>query len=309
MIEESVAEACRRAPEVMFDAEHFFDGYLADPDYALRLPRGGAPMAAPAGSCCATQRRAAAARDRAVVERVAAAIAPDALGIHTHNDTENAVANTLAAVRAGARQVQGTLNGLGERCGNANLVSLDPDADAEDGLRDRGLGSGAAPPHRRVARRWTSASTGLPTGMPPTSAPAPSPTRPACMPRRSRRIRAATSTCRLRRSATAATSRSRTRRGAPICSPRLREIGLEAPGEAVIRGLLAAVKEREADGYAYEGAEASFELLARRTLGQVPEYFDWSAFGSSTSAATTPGTRWSSCPRRPSRSRSAAQRA
>ena len=73
-----------------------------------------------------------------------AIVPPERLGIHTHNDTENAVANTLAAVQAGARQVQGTLNGLGERCGNANLVEPDPDADAlkmgyETGVDDDGL--------------------------------------------------------------------------------------------------------------------------------------------------------------------------
>ena len=80
-----------------------------------------------------------------IVRAVAERIPGTSLGIHTHNDTENAVANSLAAVRAGARMVQGTLNGLGERCGNANLISLIPDAHAEDGLRDRHFRRGLAP--------------------------------------------------------------------------------------------------------------------------------------------------------------------
>ena len=73
----------------------------------------------------------------AIVGRGRAAHPGERLGIHTHNDTENAVANSLAAIRAGARQVQGTLNGLGERCGNANLVTPDPDPEAQAGLRGR----------------------------------------------------------------------------------------------------------------------------------------------------------------------------
>ena len=85
-------------------------------------------------------------RSRTIVGEVCKAIPGDHLGIHAHNDTEQAVANSLAAVRAGARQIQGTLNGLGERCGNANLVLDHPDADAEAGLRRRASRSASATP-------------------------------------------------------------------------------------------------------------------------------------------------------------------
>ena len=84
-----------------------------------------------------------------IVAEVAAHVPGDHLGIHTHNDTENAVANTLAAVRAGRRQIQGTLNGLGERCGNANLDLDHPDADAEEPIR----GAASRPASRRNASR------------------------------------------------------------------------------------------------------------------------------------------------------------
>ena len=113
--------------EAMFDAEHFFDGYKANPDYRARLPQGRASTPARAGSCCATPMAAPCrTRSSASSAKWRSTIPGDQLGIHAHNDTENAVANSLAAVRAGARQVQGTLNGLGERCGNANLVALIP---------------------------------------------------------------------------------------------------------------------------------------------------------------------------------------
>jgi 2-isopropylmalate synthase len=272
MIEESVAEARRRVPEVLFDAEHFFDGHQADPGYALACleaaRRGGARWIV----LCDTNGGRLPHEIAATVERVAALIPPDELGIHTHNDTENAVAGTLAAVRAGARQVQGTLNGLGERCGNANLVSLIPTlmlkmgyatGVSEAGLRHLTDLSRALDerlnriPDRHAAYVGACAFThkaGLHA-----SAVAKDPSSYEHVPPEvvgNRRHVAVSDQA-----------------GRANVLTRLGEIGLEAPGEAAIRELLAAVKKREADGYAYEGAEASFELLARRTLGQVPDYF------------------------------------
>ena len=115
------------ADEVMFDAEHFFDGYKEDPDYALACLQAALDGRRALDRALRHQWRCAAARGRGDRRaRWSQRIPGEQLGIHTHNDTGNAVANSLAAVRAGARQVQGTLNGLGERCGNANLVSLIP---------------------------------------------------------------------------------------------------------------------------------------------------------------------------------------
>ena len=143
-----------------------------------------------AGWCCATPMAAPCrTRSRASSARSSKQIPGDHLGIHAHNDTEQAVANSLAAVRAGARQIQGTLNGLGERCGNANLCSLIPTlklkpefADAfeigvsrrQDGDADEG-----------VARRWTTCSTARRIATRPMSAKARSSPRPAFMPPRS----------------------------------------------------------------------------------------------------------------------------
>jgi len=126
MIADSVALAHGRGREVLFDAEHFFDGYKADPGYALACLEAAAGAGAAWLVLCDTNGGTLPHEVEAVVAEVAARLPDARLGIHAHNDTENAVANSLAAVRAGARMVHGTLNGLGERCGNANLVSIIP---------------------------------------------------------------------------------------------------------------------------------------------------------------------------------------
>ena len=198
----------------MFDAEHFFDGYAADPDYALACLAAAAGGGARWIVLCDTNGGRLPHEIAAAVERVGRLVPPERLGIHTHNDTENAVAGSLAAVRAGARQVQGTLNGLGERCGNANLVALIPTLMLKLGYRT-GVGETRPAPSRASCRAAsTSASTARPTAAPPTSAPAPSPTRAACTPRRWSRTRRATSTSTPSWSATSATSWSRIRPGA-----------------------------------------------------------------------------------------------
>ncbi|MEY8842326.1 citramalate synthase, partial [Cribrihabitans sp. XS_ASV171] len=123
----SIAHLVAQGREALFDAEHFFDGYKANPDYALEVCRAALEAGARWIVLCDTNGGALPAEvGRIVGEVIAAGIPGDRLGIHTHNDTENAVANSLAAIDAGARQVQGTLNGLGERCGNANLTALIP---------------------------------------------------------------------------------------------------------------------------------------------------------------------------------------
>ena len=123
MIGDSVAFCAAHAPEVIYDAEHFFDGFKRNPDYALRTIQAAADAGAAWIVLCDTN-------GGALPEEIAAAVAQVArevsvpLGIHTHNDGDLAVANALAAVRHGARQVQGTINGLGERCGNVDLCSV-----------------------------------------------------------------------------------------------------------------------------------------------------------------------------------------
>ena len=126
-IRASVAHIVAQGREALYDAEHFFDGYKDNPDYALAACRAAMDAGARWVVLCDTNGGALPSEvGRIVAEVIAAGLPGDHLGIHTHNDTENAVACSLAAVDAGVRQLQGTLNGLGERCGNANLTTLIP---------------------------------------------------------------------------------------------------------------------------------------------------------------------------------------
>src|SRR5580692_10170194 len=125
-IRDSVAAAKRAGREVMLDCEHFFDGYKENPEFALSCAKAAYDSGARWVVLCDTNGGTMPHEVESVVGEVVKHIPGDHVGIHAHNDTEQAVANSLAAVRAGARQIQGTLNGLGERCGNANLCSLIP---------------------------------------------------------------------------------------------------------------------------------------------------------------------------------------
>jgi 2-isopropylmalate synthase len=126
MISESVAFLKKKGKEVLFDAEHFFDGYKENKEFTMRAVKAVYDAGARWVVLCDTNGGTLPNEIEEIIRAVTKVIPGENLGIHCHNDTENAVANSLAAVRAGVRQVQGTLNGLGERCGNANLVSIIP---------------------------------------------------------------------------------------------------------------------------------------------------------------------------------------
>ena len=126
MIEDSVAFLVAQGKEVIYDAEHFFDAYRAHPDYAIDCLKAAAAGGAAWVTPCDTNGGTLPHEMTRIVTAVRVALPDVQLGIHTHNDGECGVANTLAAVDVGARLVQGTINGYGERCGNANLVSIIP---------------------------------------------------------------------------------------------------------------------------------------------------------------------------------------
>src|ERR1043165_8394715 len=125
-IRDSVKAATAAGREVMVDCEHFFDGFKENADFALACARAAYDSGARWVVLCDTNGGTMPHEVESIVTTVTKQIPGSHVGIHAHNDTEQAVANSLAAVRAGARQIQGTLNGLGERCGNANLCSLIP---------------------------------------------------------------------------------------------------------------------------------------------------------------------------------------
>ena len=125
-IRDSVSAAKAAGREVMVDCEHFFDGYKENAEFALACAKAAYESGARWVVLCDTNGGTMPHEVETIVGDVVKNIPGGHVGIHAHNDTEQAVANSLAAVRAGARQIQGTLNGLGERCGNANLCSLIP---------------------------------------------------------------------------------------------------------------------------------------------------------------------------------------
>lgn len=126
MIGESIQHINSKGIEAIYDAEHFFDGYKSDPQYATECLQEALNNNARWIVLCDTNGGSLPNEVETIIKEVIKIIPGERLGIHAHNDTENAVANSLAAVNAGVRQVQGTINGLGERCGNANLVSVIP---------------------------------------------------------------------------------------------------------------------------------------------------------------------------------------
>ena len=273
LIRDSIAEARARGREPLFDCEHFFDGYMHNPDYALACARTAYEAGARWVVLCDTNGGGLPHEVEAIVGEVCRHIPGDHVGIHTHNDTENAVANTLAAVRAGARQVQGTLNGLGERCGNANLMTLIPTLALkmgfETGITPEGLRGltrlsrwfderlNRAP---RINAAYVGESAFAHKGGLHVSAIAKDP----------RSYEHVDPTMIGNRRSILVSDQA----GRSNVLSRLRDIGLEVdPKDRRIEDLVELVKQREYEGYAYDGAEASFELLARRTLGMVPEYF------------------------------------
>ncbi len=156
-IVDSVKAAIAAGREAMVDCEHFFDGYKANPAYALECARAAYKAGARWVVLCDTNGGTLPDEVERIVAEAARVVPGDHIGIHAHNDTDNAVANSLAAVRAGARQVQGTLNGLGERCGNANLVSLIPSLALKGDLAERfetGVSDGSSARTRQDLARF-----------------------------------------------------------------------------------------------------------------------------------------------------------
>jgi 2-isopropylmalate synthase len=281
-IRDSVKAARAAGREVMVDCEHFFDGYKEDPDFALACAKAAYDSGARWVVLCDTNGGTMPNEIETIVRNVARHIPGDHLGIHAHNDTEQAVANSLAAVRAGARQIQGTLNGLGERCGNANLCSLIPTlklkkefADAfeigvtEDRLATLMQASRALDnmlnraPNRHAPYVGESAFV-TKTGIHASAILKDPSTYEHVTPELVGNHRKVLVSDQAGRSNVLAELE---RANIPFDR-----------NDPKLGRLVEEMKEREAAGYAYESANASFDLLARRTLGRVPAYFDVEQF-------------------------------
>ncbi len=276
-IRDSVSAAKQKGREVLIDCEHFFDGYKANRDYALACAKTAYESGARWVVLCDTNGGTLPHEIEAIVRDVTQHVPGDHLGIHAHNDTEQAVANSLAAVRAGARQIQGTLNGVGERCGNANLVSIIPTLKLkpefaekfEIAISDDKLKSLAQASHtldemlnrapNRHAPYVGESAFATKAGIHASAILKEPATYEHVAPERVGNQRKVLVSDQAGRSNVLA---------------ELERIGLTVDkSDSRVNRLLDEVKEREAAGYAYEAAGASFELLARRVLGRVPDYF------------------------------------
>ena len=278
MIAESIAHATAKVPEVVFDAEHFFDGYKENPDFALRCVRAAHESGARWVVLCDTNGGTLPDEIERIVTEVAGHAPGENLGIHCHDDTGNAVANSLAAVRAGARQVQGTLNGLGERCGNANLIAVIPSLVLKMGY-DTGLGEDDLAHLTGLSRLVDERLNRAP------SANAAYVGASAFAHKGGLHVSAVEKDARTYehiepdRVGNARHILVSDQAGRSNILARFRDIGLEIdPKDKKVTELVELVKTREYEGYAYDGAEASFELLARRLLEDVPEFFRLESF-------------------------------
>jgi 2-isopropylmalate synthase len=281
-VKESVEAVRAAGKESMIDCEHFFDGYKANPDYALSVARMAYESGARWVVLCDTNGGTLPHEVATIVAAVTNVVPGSNLGIHTHNDTEQAVANTLAAVLAGCRQIQGTLNGLGERCGNANLTSLIPTLLLKSPFGER-FEIGVTPDK---LKRLTAASRLLdeilnraPARQAPYVGESAFATKAGI---HASAILKEPETYEHVRPESVGNQRRvlvSNQAGKSNVISELERLGIEVPrSDARISRLLEEVKAREALGYAYEGADASFELLARRLLGEVPEYFSVDSF-------------------------------
>jgi 2-isopropylmalate synthase len=275
-ITESAKHIIGSGKEFMFDAEHFFDGYKSNPEYALKCLKAAHDQGARWIVLCDTNGGTLPHEVSKIVSEITKYIPGENLGIHAHNDTENAVANSLAAVQAGVRQIQGTINGLGERCGNANLMSLIPSLFLKKDFSEKfklnikrenlkNLTQCSRLLDELLNRKpnkhlpYVGASAFSHKGGMHVSAVQKDPkTYEHIDPEEvgnSRNIVVSDQA------------------GQSNIMSRLKSIGIQIEkNDPKIKKLLSEVKDREFIGYSYDGADASFELLARRLIGDIPRY-------------------------------------
>jgi 2-isopropylmalate synthase len=276
-IKESVEAAKATGREVLIDCEHFFDGYKDDPKYTLACAKAAYDAGARWVVLCDTNGGTLPHEIEKIVGEVVKLIPGDHVGIHAHNDTEQAVANSLAAVRAGVRQIQGTLNGVGERCGNANLCSIIPTLLLKDEYASRfevGVKSEQLTHLTHAAHTFDEMLNRAPDRHAPYVGDSAFATKAGIHasailkdPKTYEHV-----------SPDAIGNRRRLlvsdQAGKSNVLAELERLGIRiGKDDPKLTHLLDEVKAREAKGYAYEAADASFALLARRVLGTVPNFF------------------------------------
>jgi 2-isopropylmalate synthase len=281
LVRESVAYLKDQVGLVIFDAEHFFDGYAASADYALRVLDAAVAGGADRLVLCDTNGGSLPEYVGAAVDAVRARHPEAVLGIHCHNDGGLAVANTLAAVAHGARHVQGTLNGLGERCGNADLTAVLPNLILKLGYRGIHLGGDELERLTATSRLVDELANRSPQNNQPfvgTSAFAHKGGVHVSAVRKDARTYEHVppeSVGNVRRVLVSDQS------GKSNIVHKLQELellGAVEGDEQAVGQVVERVKDLEHQGFQFEGADASFELVVRRVLGDLPEYFQLVGF-------------------------------
>jgi 2-isopropylmalate synthase len=278
-ITQSMAHLVVSGREALFDAEHFFDGYKANPEYAIKCAKAAYENGARWIVLCDTNGGALPYEISNIVSAVIKAGVPgDHLGIHTHNDTGNAVANSLAAILAGVRQVQGTLNGLGERCGNANLVSLIPTLLLKEPFASRfktGIQAHSLKTLTRLSRLVDDILNRISLRQAPYVGASAFVHKAGL---HASAILKDPSTYEHIDPAMVGNERlipMSNQAGQSNLRQRLNAAGIKVDkGDPALGKILNVIKTREAQGYSYDTAQASFELLARRELDQSPNFFE-----------------------------------
>ena len=275
-IKETAKHIIKNNKEFLFDAEHFFDGFKANPNYALDCLKNAYDQGARWVVLCDTNGGTLPHEIGEIISKVTKVIPGKNLGIHAHNDTENAVANSLTAIQAGVRQVQGTINGLGERCGNANLMSIIPTLSLKKHFSEKF--------DLNIKKNKLSSLTDCSRLLDEILNRKPNKNLPYVG-----------SSAFSHKGGLHVSAVKKDPKTYEHVDPKLignhrniivsNQAGrsnilsrLEAYGVTIdskdkkVQKILDEVKEREFSGYSYDGADASFELLANRLLGKVPKY-------------------------------------
>jgi len=281
-IKESAKLFVNKKKEFMFDAEHFFDGYKKNPEYAMSCIKTAFDEGARWIVLCDTNGGTLPNEIGEIVSKISKQIPGKNLGIHAHNDTENAVANSLTAVQAGVRQIQGTINGLGERCGNANLISLIPSLVLKKSFSD----SFEINIKKEKVKTLTECSRLLDEILNKKSNRNAAYVGPSAFSHKGGLHVSAVSkdpkTYEHIEPSLVGNQRNiivSDQAGKSNIMFRLKKYGIKIDkNDPKVQTLLNEVKDREFVGYSYDGADASFELLARRLLGEIPKYLTISKY-------------------------------
>jgi 2-isopropylmalate synthase len=281
-IARSVEAAVAAGKEALLDCEHFFDGFKANRDYGLACVETALEAGARWVVLCDTNGGTLPQEVEAIVGAVVERFGGDRIGIHAHNDTGQAVANSLAAIGAGARHIQGTLNGIGERCGNADLVSIIPTLMLKPSYADRfetGISAESLANITHVSRAFDEVLNRAPNRQAPYVGSSAFATKAGI--HASAILKAPGTYEHVPPEAVGNRRRMfvSDQAGRSNLIAELERFGMPVDrGDARLDSLLSEIKERESQGYAYEGADASLELLARRRLGSLPDFFKVEGF-------------------------------